>query len=326
MGQPVIIGFHCSHEQYAPSHLLRHVKRAAAAGFDAAMCSDHFQPWSERQGHSGFAWSWLAAALESTRLSFGTVCAPGQRYHPAVVAQASATLADMYPDRFWLAIGSGEALNETITSDPWPPKAHRNERLEQAAHAIRELWAGRTVSVDARVRIATARLYSTPRRAPLLLAAALTPETAQWAASWSDGLITAAGPRGAMQQIVDAYRTNGGGDKPLFLQVALSYAATEQEAIAAAHDQWRHCVLPADRLATLTTPAEFDRACANATPADVAERIRTSSEIERHIEWLQRDVELGFERVYLHNVARAHQDRFIDECGARLLPAFRQLA
>jgi coenzyme F420-dependent glucose-6-phosphate dehydrogenase len=122
-------GFHCSHEQHAPSALLRHARLAATAGFGAAMCSDHFHPWSERQGQSGFAWSWLGAALASTPLSFGTVCAPGQRYHPAVVAQAAATLAEMFPRRFWLAVGSGEALNESITGEPYPPKPQRNERL-----------------------------------------------------------------------------------------------------------------------------------------------------------------------------------------------------
>src|SRR4051812_39255083 len=115
MRPDLVIGWHCSHEQHPPSALLAHIRLAADAGFAAAMCSDHFHPWSERQGHSGFAWSWLGAALAHTALSFGTVCAPGQRYHPAVIAQAAATLAEMFPQRVWLAIGSGEALNEAVT-------------------------------------------------------------------------------------------------------------------------------------------------------------------------------------------------------------------
>src|SRR5687768_17037489 len=116
------IGFHASHELYRPSTLLRCVERAEQAGFAAAMCSDHFHPWSDVEGQSGFAWSWLGSALQATRLPFGTVCAPGQRYHPAVIAQAVATLAEMFPSRFWLAVGSGEALNESITGAPWPRK------------------------------------------------------------------------------------------------------------------------------------------------------------------------------------------------------------
>jgi probable non-F420 flavinoid oxidoreductase len=319
-----IIGFHCSHEQHAPSALLRHARRAADAGFRAAMCSDHFHPWSERQGHSGFAWSWLGAALESTTLSFGTVCAPGQRYHPAVIAQASATLAEMYGERFWLAIGSGEALNESITGDQWPAKTERQTRLHDAARAMKHLWAGRTVSMGGAVRVASARVYSTPVRAPLLIAAALTPATAHWAASWADGLITVAAKPETMTAIVDAFNAGGGEGKPLFLQVALSYAPTDAKAVDAAHDQWRHSVLPSHVLADLATPADFDRACAHATPSDVGAVVRTSSDIERHIDWLHRDLELGFARVYLHNVARDYQDQFIDACGSRLLPSFRR--
>ena len=133
------IGYHCSHEQHAPSALLRYVTAAERAGFQAAMCSDHFAPWGMQQGQSGFAWSWLGAALQATGLSFGTVNAPGQRYHPAIVAQAAATLTEMYPDRFWLAVGSGELLNENITGERWPEKAERNERLQECVAIIRRL-------------------------------------------------------------------------------------------------------------------------------------------------------------------------------------------
>ena len=110
-------GFHASHEQVHPSALLAAVQRAEQAGFDAAMSSDHFSPWSARQGQSAFAWSWLGAALQATSLPFGVVNAPGQRYHPAIIAQAIGTLAAMYPGRFWAALGTGEASNEHITGD-----------------------------------------------------------------------------------------------------------------------------------------------------------------------------------------------------------------
>jgi G6PDH family F420-dependent oxidoreductase len=135
------IGYHASHEQFPPSTLLRLVKAAEQAGFQAAKCSDHFHPWSDRQGHSGYAWSWLGAAMEATRIPFGVISAPGWRYHPAIVAQAAATLAEMYPGRFWLALGSGQALNEGITGLPWPPKAERNARLKESAEVIRARWA-----------------------------------------------------------------------------------------------------------------------------------------------------------------------------------------
>src|SRR6188768_3448466 len=146
-----VVGFHASHEQLPPGRLLEAVKRAEAAGFDAAMCSDHFEPWSVRQGHSGYAWSWLGAALEATSFSLGVVTAPGQRYHPAIAAQKLATLAEMYPQRFWAALGSGEAINEHVTGDPWPPKEERDARLGESVDVIRRLLAGDEVSTDGRI-------------------------------------------------------------------------------------------------------------------------------------------------------------------------------
>src|SRR4029453_6371411 len=134
-------GFHASHEQVHPRELLAAVQRAEEAGFDAAMCSDHFAPWSERQGHSGFAWSWLGAALQATSLPFGVVNAPGDRYHPAIIAQAAATLAELFPDRFWVALGTVQAMNEHVTANRWPPKPERNARLKECVEVIRALWA-----------------------------------------------------------------------------------------------------------------------------------------------------------------------------------------
>ena len=316
-----VIGFHCSHEQWPPSALLRHVQRAAEAGFTAAMCSDHFHPWSDRQGHSGFTWSWLGAALESTPLTFGTVCAPGQRYHPAVIAQAAATLAEMYPDRFWVALGSGEALNEVITGQPWPDKPARNVRLHESAEIMRALWAGETVSRHGTVVVEGARLYSTPGRPPLVFGAALTTDTARWVAGWADGLITVAGPRDDMRAIVEAFREGGGEGKPMCLQVTLAFADSDERAAAAAYDQWRQCALPSTQLADVRSPAEFDRAAAGVRAEAVLAKVRASSDIMRHVEWLQEDAQFGFDRIYVHNVAREYQDAFIDACGTRLLPA-----
>ncbi len=142
------LGFHASHELYPPGTLLEFVRKAEHAGFSAAMCSDHFFPWTEGQGESGFAWSWLGAAMQATQLPFGVVNAPGQRYHPALVAQAAATLAEMFPGRFWVAMGTGQNLNEHITAGPWPSKPERQARLKAAVDVIRALWAGEEVDSD----------------------------------------------------------------------------------------------------------------------------------------------------------------------------------
>src|SRR5512145_347781 len=142
-----MIGYHASHEQHPPSALLAAARAAAEAGFGAVSSSDHLSPWSRAQGESGFAWSWLGAAMQLVDLPFGVVNAPGQRYHPAIIAQAIATLAEMYPDRLWVALGSGEASNEHVTAEPWPPKSVRNERLVECVGVIRDLLRGDEVSL-----------------------------------------------------------------------------------------------------------------------------------------------------------------------------------
>lgn len=139
------VGWHASHELYPPGELLRLARRAEAAGFRAGMCSDHFHPWTPRQGESGFAFSWLGAALQATSLPFGSVCCPFGRYNPVVVAQAAATLAEMFPGRYWLAVGTGQALNESVTGGAWPEKVERWARLREPVDVIRALWAGETV-------------------------------------------------------------------------------------------------------------------------------------------------------------------------------------
>src|SRR5688572_5606852 len=201
-----LFGFHASHEQVHPSALLAAVRRAEDAGFDAAMSSDHISPWSARQGQSAFAWSWLGAALQATALPFGIVNAPGQRYHPAIIAQAIGTLAAMYPGRFWAALGTGEASNEHITGAGWPRKDVRNARLLECVEVIRALLAGEEVSHDGLVTVDRAKLWSCPEQPPALVGAAVSVATARWCAEWADGLITVNAPTDHLRRMVDAYR------------------------------------------------------------------------------------------------------------------------
>jgi coenzyme F420-dependent glucose-6-phosphate dehydrogenase len=314
------IGYHASHEQFHPAELLRYVQLAEEAGFQAAMCSDHFHPWSLRQAQSGYAWAWLGAALQATSLSFGTVCAPGQRYHPAIVAQKVATLAAMFPERVWVALGSGQALNELITGGRWPAKDERNARLEESVQVIRALLAGETVTHHGLVTVEEATLYTRPETPPMLIGAAITPETARWLGGWADGMITIGQPLDGMREVVDAFREGGGEGKPMFLQVQLSWAADEDEALDEAFDQWRTNIFESPVLASLRTPEAFDAAAQFMRPDDLEDHIRMSSEPERHVEWLTQDLDLGFDRLYLHNVGR-DQGGFIEAFGERVLPA-----
>jgi coenzyme F420-dependent glucose-6-phosphate dehydrogenase len=320
-GTKLRVGYHASHEQLAPSALLRHVRRAEEAGFASAMCSDHFHPWSERQGESGFAWSWLGAALAATSLPFGVVTVPGGwRYNPALIAQAAATLAEMFPGRFWIAPGSGEWMNEHVTGGKWPPKAERNARLREAVDVIRALWAGETVTHDGLVKVEEAKLYTLPKEPPLIVGAALSPETAEWMGGWADGLITVAGEKEGMRKIIDAFRRGGGEGKPLYLQAQLSFGKTDGDALQAAWEQWRSVMFPSPFLADQKMPAHFDAAGEYVRPEDVREKMRISADPERHLEWLMGDAEMGCAEINLHCVHRDEQERFIDVFGERVLP------
>jgi probable non-F420 flavinoid oxidoreductase len=254
----VRIGFHASHEQISPRDLLAAVKRAEGAGFDAAMCSDHIAPWSERQGQSGFAWAWLGAALEATSLPFGVVNAPGQRYHPAVIAQAIATLAQMYPGRFWAALGSGEAANEHITGDRWPNKSVRDARLLECVEVIRALLRGEEVDHRGLVTVDRARVWSLPEEPPQLIGAAVSAQTARVVGGWADGLITIEQPIEQLRTVIGEFRDGGGEGKLVAVQVHISWDPDEERALAIAHDQWRSNVFDSTIAWNLELVEQFD--------------------------------------------------------------------
>ena len=314
--------YHVSHEQHRPSALLEYVRAAEAAGFEGAVSSDHFHPWVEEQGESGFAWSWLGAAMHATRFPFGIVNAPGWRYHPAIIAQASATLAEMFPDRFWIAVGSGEALNEHITGEPWPSKPERNARLRECVDVMRALWRGETVTHRGRVVVDEARLYSLPAQPPMLFGAALTEPTAELMGAFADGLITTGRPRDELVKLIAAFRAGGGEGKPVYVQHVLSWARTEEEARRVAHEQWRFSLLGSEVLGVLSSPAQFATAAEAVRPHDVAQKMPVSADPRYHLDRLSMYAELGVEVVSILNVHR-DQHAFIEQFGEHVLPSLK---
>jgi probable non-F420 flavinoid oxidoreductase len=320
----VTIGFHASHEQLAPSAALEAVRRATAAGFPAAMCSDHLAPWSERQGESGFAWSWLGSALQATDVPFGVVTAPGQRYHPAIVAQAIATLGELYPGRFWAALGSGEAMNEHVTGDRWPAKHVRDARLLECVEVIRALLRGEEVDHDDLVRVDRARVWSLPAEPPALIGAAVSAATAATVGGWADGLITVNQPLDVLERVIGAFRDHGGADKPVYVQVHLSWAEDDDTALELAFDQWRSNVFSTELNWNLELPAQFDAAAEKVRPEDVRGPVLVSSDLDWHVERLGELAALGVDGLYLHHVGK-EQAAFIDAFAAEVLPPLARL-
>jgi probable non-F420 flavinoid oxidoreductase len=315
----ISFGYQASHEQFAPGKLIELSKLAEDAGFKSINSSDHFHPWSERQGQSGYVYSWLGAALQAITIPCGVVTAPGQRQHPAIVAQAAATLSEMFPNRFWMALGSGEALNEKITGDKWPAKSIRNKRLLECFHIIKRLLNGETVSHYGHVTIENAKLYTLPKQQPLLLGAALTNETAEWMGSWAEGLLTANKPIHELKEIIGAFKKGGGDGKPIYLQVQLGYGEDEEKLAADVFHQWRTNIFPGKVKSDLWKVEQFDALSEFVTIDDIKKKILVSSNIQHHIDSLKEYADLGFEKIILHNVGR-NQEEFITVFGEKVLP------
>ncbi len=320
-----IVGWHASHEQIAPSELLVAARAAEDVGFDAGMSSDHFAPWSCRQGHSGFAWSWLGAALTATNLPFGVVNAPGQRYHPAIIAQAVASLLEMYPGRLWVALGTGEASNEHITGDRWPDKAMRNARLSECVEVMRALFAGEEVTHHGLVEVDRARLWTRPPTAPVLIGAAVSSPTARWVGGWADGLITVNQDLPSLRALLEEFRAGGGDGKPAYLQAHVSWAPTEEEALAIAFEQWRSNVFSPPVCWDLELPEHFDEAARFVRPDDVRRAVLVSADPSWHRDRLAELVGLGFDGVWIHHVGQQQQP-FLDVFGEHVVSDLRRCA
>jgi len=317
------IGFHASHEQFTPRHLLELVQKAEQAGFQSVLSSDHFHPWSDKQGESGFAWSWLGAAMHATKLDFGIVNAPGQRYHPAIIAQAAATLDQMFPGRFWLCQGSGQALNENITGDKWPAKEVRNARLKESVEMIRELWKGDYVTRHGIVNVENAKLFTPPETTPTIYGAAITEKTAKWMGSWADGMITISKPIEELKKMTAAFKEGGGEGKKLALKVQISYAANEEDALDGAWEQWKNNIFPSKLISEINTADQFDVLGDSVRKEDLMEHVIVGNQADVFIEKIEQFRNLEFEKIIIHNVNK-DQESFIRFFGKEVLPSFNK--
>ena len=314
------IGFHASHEQFTPRHLLELVQKAEDAGFQAVLSSDHFHPWSDTQGESGFAWSWLGAAMQATSLEYGIVNAPGQRYHPAIIAQAVATLDQMFPKRFFLCQGSGQLLNENITGEKWPAKRDRNKRLQESVEVMRRLWQeDEYINHNGTFTVERAKLFTKPTQIPVVYGAAITPETATWLSSWADGMITISQPKEKLENMIKAFRGDKATDKPIALKVQISYDKNEEEALNGAWEQWKNNIYPSKLIADIDSPEKFDAMGQNTRKEDLLEHVIIGNKAKTFIEKINEYEKMGFKKVIIHNV-NTKQEQFIEFFKNEVLP------
>jgi G6PDH family F420-dependent oxidoreductase len=313
----VEIGYALSSEEHRPGDLVRYGVAAEAAGFRFALISDHFHPWTDAQGQAPFVWAvigGIAQATDRLRLGTGVTCPIG-RIHPAIIAQAAATAADMMGGRFFLGVGSGENLNEHILGDAWPPVGIRLRMLEESVAVMRELFTGRQVTHDGEYfTVHTARLYTVPDDAPPIYVAASGPKAAELAGRIGDGLISVAPD----SEVVETFRTNGGGG-PRYGQVHVCWAADEAEAVRTAHKVWVNAAIPGELGQELPLPAHFEQAGKIVRPEDVAELVVCGPDPQRHIAQIEKYVNAGFDHVYVHQVG-PDQDGFFRFYRDEVLP------
>lgn len=284
-------GYKLMSEEHGPVALVENARRAEEAGFDFVAISDHFHPWLSSQGHSSFAWSVLGAIAAGTR-RVGIVTAvtcPFLRYHPAIIAQAAATVACLSAGRFTLGLGTGEELNEHVIARGWPPASMRREMLAESIDIMRLLWRGGDHSyVGEHLEVTRARLFDLPEESPTIAVAGGGPRGAAFAGEMEAGLFATA-PDG---ELVDAWRATGGSG-PAYGEVGLCWARDEGEAVRIAHERFRFGLLGWKVMADLPNPSSFEAATKYIRPEDVAQQIACGPDVERHLKAIRRYQEAG---------------------------------
>jgi G6PDH family F420-dependent oxidoreductase len=324
------IGYAAMLEQFHPTDLLEWCPQAEQAGFSAGfMVSEHFHPWTPQQGQSAFAWSFMGALGLRTSLRFGSaVTCPGFRYHPAVIAHAAATLGAMYPGRFWLGLGAGEALNEHILGGDWPEIGTRSAMMFEAIEIINKLFTGQvTRHRGDHFRLESAKLYTRPDEAVKVYVATAGPLNAKKTGRFADGMITV----GAADEKIDMLwarfeegAREAGKDPagmPKLLQIHISWARTEEEAVDNAVREWPNGGMPFPKQ-DVRNPEDFAAMAKLVRPEDFSNRVLMTADLGKHIAHIQHYVDMGFDEVHLHNVGR-NQAEFIEVFGKEVLPELR---
>ncbi|WP_135826300.1 TIGR03557 family F420-dependent LLM class oxidoreductase [Halorussus ruber] len=320
----VELGYTLSSEEHGPMDLVNHATRAEEVGFDFASISDHFHPWVSQQGNAPYVWSALggvAAATDDIDVGVGVTC-PIIRYHPALLAQATATVADMFEDsgqQFYFGVGTGENLNEHVTGQGWPSHNVRLDMLEEAVSAIRKLWTGEMVNhYGDHYTVENAKLFTLPDENPPICVSAYGDQTASHAADFGDGFWSV-GP----QDVVEKYEQEG-GDGPKFSQLTVCYADSEDEAVETAYEWWPNSLLPGQLAAELAIPDFFEQACQMVEKEDVreADSIVTDPDPQAHVESIQEFIDAGYDHVYVHQIG-PDQEKLFDLYEDEILPEFQ---
>jgi coenzyme F420-dependent glucose-6-phosphate dehydrogenase len=322
-----IIGYAAALEQFHPTELLKYSVLAEQQGFKGVMAADHFQPWVPQQGHNAFVWAWMAALGQATQTAtFGPgVTCPSFRYHPAVIAQAAATQAAMTPGRFWLGLGSGEALNEHVVGGVWPEPHVRLKMMQEAIEIIKKLFSGKVARHDdgKYFTMERVRLWTLPEQPAPIYVATAGPVTARWTGENCDGFITPGAGAEKLKGLLDAFEKgarSAGKDParmPKLLQLHMSWAETYEEALQNALTEWPNGGMAFPKQ-DIRSPEDFAEMAKLVRPENYKNRMLISADLDEHRAYIQQFVDLGFDEIHVHNVGR-NQEQFIRAFGEQVI-------
>ncbi|MFA7563608.1 MAG: TIGR03557 family F420-dependent LLM class oxidoreductase [Methanoculleus sp.] len=317
----VEIGYKLASEEHGPLDLVCNARQAEDAGFSFAMISDHYHPWTNRQGESPFVWGVIGGISQVTmdlNLVTGVTC-PTMRIHPGIIAQAAATAAAMMPGRFALGLGSGENLNEHVFGDRWPPARVRIEMLEEAVEVIRLLWDGGMQNFyGAFYTLENAQIFSLPEVLPPIYIASEGPVSASMAAQVGDGFIN---PGSNAEKSLIVFRNSGGEGKPAYVEASVCWAETEEVGRMTAYEEWPTAANAGELNRLLPTPAHYEQVAEMVTVEDVAKHVVCGPDPEAHIRKIEENTKKGFDHICIHQIGQ-QQREFMEFYEKEVLPHF----
>lgn len=305
----VSFGYFLASEEYGPDELVRQAKLAEQAGFERLWISDHYHPWNSEQGNSPFVWSVIGALSQATDLPVTTaVTCPIMRIHPAVIAQAAATASVQTHGTFRLGVGTGEALNEHVLGDRWPPIGVRLEMLEEAVAIIRALHAGeQTTHRGKYYTVEEAQLYTTPDQPVPVYVSGFGPQATRLAARLGDGYRTVT----PNKELIDLFRAEGGGDKPVQAGMKVCYGPDAEAAAKTAHRLWGNQLVPGQLGQILPNPSDFEQATTQVTVDAVAGAMACGPDKQRYFDTVRSYLDAGVDELYIQQIG-PDQEQFFE--------------
>jgi G6PDH family F420-dependent oxidoreductase len=312
------IGYKLTSEEFSAPDLVRFARAAEEHGFTFASISDHFHPWTDRQGQSPFVWSVIGGIAQvTTKLVVGTgVTCPSFRIHPVIIAQAAATVTTMMPGRFFLGVGTGENLNEHIAGQGWPEIEVRQQRLAEAVQIIRMLWEGGVRSHHGKYfTVENVRIYSLPDEPPPIMIAAAGAKSAELAAELGDGLIVTE----PHAELAKKFRESAGADKPCYGEMPVCFDPDERKAQQIAHEVWPIAGLPGQLFSELPLPSLFEKASELVSKEQIAKSMPCGPDPEKHLKGIREYIKAGYDHIFIHQIG-PNQEPFMDLYAKEILP------